>query len=162
MKKSFIIISILIFSKMSIAQTVQTTSDTAVIKQTINTFFDAMRKGDSTMLRSVFSNGTLLQSIANDQGGEPMLSTKTIDDLAKTIGTPHVAVYDERIVYGTIKIDGDLACVWTPYKFYLGDQFSHCGVNVLQLMKTSDGWKIIYIVYTTRTDNCAQFKHLIL
>ena len=156
MKKVFTSIAILILSKMSIAQNIQGTSDTVAIKQTINTFFDAMRKGDSTVLRSVFSRGTTLESIANDQNGKAILSTKTADDLVKKIGTPHAEVYDERIVYGTIKIGGDLACVWTPYKFYLGDQFSHCGVNVLQLMKTTDGWKIIYIVYTIRNDNCIQ------
>ena len=156
MKKVFTSIAILILSKMSIAQNIQGTSDTVAIKQTINTFFDAMRKGDSTVLRSVFSRGTILESIANDQNGKAILSTKTADDLVKKIGTPHAEVYDERIVYGTIKIGGDLACVWTPYKFYLGDQFSHCGVNVLQLMRTTDGWKIIYIVYTIRNDNCIQ------
>ena len=156
MKKVFTSIAILILSKMSIAQNIQGTSDTVAIKQTINTFFDAMRKGDSTVLRSVFSRGTILESIANDQNGKAILSTKTADDLVKKIGTPHAEVYDERIVYGTIKIGGDLACVWTPYKFYLDDQFSHCGVNVLQLMRTTDGWKIIYIVYTIRNDNCIQ------
>ena len=156
MKKVITIVAILVFTKMSYAQNSHGTSDTTAIKQTINTFFDAMRKGDSTVLRSVFSRGTILESIANDQNGKAILSTKTADDLVKKIGTPHAEVYDERIVYGTIKIGGDLACVWTPYKFYLGDQFSHCGVNVLQLMKTTDGWKIIYIVYTIRNDNCIQ------
>ncbi|MBS1597334.1 MAG: nuclear transport factor 2 family protein [Bacteroidetes bacterium] len=156
MKKGLTIIAIFIFSKTSIAQNISGNSDTVAIKQTINNFFDAMRKGDSMVLRSGFSKGTVLQSIANDQNGNAILSTRTADDFVKKISSPHTAIYDERIVYGTIKIDGDLACVWTPYKFYVGDQFSHCGVNVIQLMKTADGWKIIYIVYTTRNDNCIQ------
>jgi len=153
MRKAFTILAVFIFSKMSYAQSMQRTSDTVAIKQAINTQFEAMRKGDSTLLRSVFPKGMLFQ-ISNDKNGKTILSTKTADDLAKMVGTSHALVLDERIVYDMIKIDGDLACVWTPYKFYLGDQFSHCGVNVFQLMRTADGWKVVHIAYTSRTDNC--------
>jgi len=136
-------------SKLSAQQ-----ADTLAIKQSINTLFDAMRKSDSTLLRSVFSKDMILQSVSNDKDGKAILSTENADGFVKAIGTPHAAVYDERIVFDGIKIDGDLASVWAPYKFYLGDKFSHCGVDVFQLMRTADGWKIIYIVDTRRKDNC--------
>jgi hypothetical protein len=154
MKKVFTIIAVLIFSKMSYAQNMQGAPDTAAIKQTINTLFDAMRKGDSTMFRSVFSKSMILQSISNGENGKPVLSTDNVDDLVKDIGTPHPAVYDERVVYDAIKIDGDLACVWAPAKFYVGDQFDHCGVDVFQLVRTADGWKVFSLVHTDRKDNC--------
>ena len=131
-------------------------SATDGVKQAVNTMFDAMRKGDSTLLKSVFSKEMILQSVSNDKSGKAILSVDKADDFAKAIGTPHASVYDERIAFGDIKIDGDLASVWAPYKFYLGDKFSHCGVDVFQLMKTADGWKIIYIVDTRRKDNCIE------
>lgn len=53
-----------------------------------------------------------------------------------------------------ILIDGNLASVWTDYKFYIDDQFSHCGVNSFQLFKGKDGWKVIYIIDTRRKENC--------
>lgn len=155
MKKVFAILAVLIFSKMSHAQNMQGISDTAGIKQTINTLFDAMRKGDSTLARSVFSKGIVLfQSISKDKNGKAILSTDNAGGIVEAIGTPHAVVYDERIVYDAIKIDGDLACVWAPCKFYLGDQFDHCGVDVFQLMRTADGWKVIYLVDTQRQGNC--------
>ena len=154
MRKVFAIIAILIFSKMSYAQNTRGTSDAAAIKQTINTLFDAMRKGDSTLLRSVFSGSMILQSLSNEKNGKPVLSTESVDGLVKDIGTPHAAVYDERVVYDAIKIDGDLACVWAPAKFYVGDQFDHCGVDAFQLIRTADGWKVFSLVHTTRKDNC--------
>ncbi|TWI99348.1 putative lumazine-binding protein [Mucilaginibacter frigoritolerans] len=131
-------------------------ADTASIKQTINTLFDGMRKGDSTLLLSVFAKDMILQSVAEDASGKAILSTEKADGFVKAIGTPHKMVYDERITFGTINIDGDLASVWAPYKFYLGDKFSHCGVDVFQLLKTPEGWKIIYIVDTRRKDNCIE------
>ena len=130
----------------------QTATDS--VKQTINILFDAMRKGDSTLLRSTFSKDMILQSVSNDKDGKAIISTENIGDFAKAIGTPHASVYDERIVFDAIKIDGGLASVWAPYKFYLGDKFSHCGVDVFQLMKTAAGWKVIYIVDTRRKGNC--------
>lgn len=129
---------------------------TEAVKHIVNTMFDAMRKGDSALLRSTFSKDMVLQSVSTNKDGKSVLSTENAGEFVKAIGTPHSAVYDERITFGDIKIDGDLASVWAPYKFYLGDKFSHCGVDVFQLMKTADGWKIIYIVDTRRKDNCVE------
>lgn len=83
-----------------------------------------------------------------------MIKASSGNDLVKIVGTPHSAVYDERIVFGGIKIDGPLASVWAPAKFYLGETFDHCGVDFYQLAKTEDGWKIIHLAYTVRKDNC--------
>jgi hypothetical protein len=150
MKKLFILGFVLSLTSELFAQ--QTSTD--AIKRTITTMLDAMRKGDSTLLRSVLSKDMELQSIAADKMGKVSLSTKSADGLVTQIGAPHEAVYDERIVFGGIKVDGPLASVWAPYKFYLGDTFSHCGVNFFQLARTEGGWKIIHIGYTVRTDNC--------
>jgi hypothetical protein len=154
MKKVFTILAVLICSKMTYAQNMQGASDTAAIKQTINTLFNAMRKGDSTLLRSVFSRGMILQSISTDKNGKPVLSTESVDGLVKDIGTPHADIYDERVVYNAIKIDGDLACIWAPAKFYVGAQFDHCGVDAFQLIRTANGWKVFSLVHTARKDNC--------
>jgi|SRR6185503_5116506 len=150
MKKFILMAIFLIASGQLFGQ--QTATDS--VKQTINTLFDAMRKGDSTLLKSTFAKNMILQSISDDKDGKALLSTDSGGDFAKAIGTPHNQVYDERIVFDAVKVDGSLASVWAPYKFYLGDKFSHCGVDVFQLMKTTQGWKIIYIVDTRRKGNC--------
>ena len=150
MKKLFILSFIIFLTPELFAQQ----SSAAAIKQTINTMMDAMRKGDSTLLRSVLAKDMELQSFAIDTTGRVSLSTESANDLVTLIGTPHADLYDERIVFGGIKIDGPLASVWTPYKFYLGTTFSHCGVNFFQLARMDDGWKIIHIAYTIMKDNC--------
>jgi hypothetical protein len=152
MKKILLLYLTLIISNNLFAQ--QTATDS--VKQTINTLFDAMRKGDSTLFKSTVIKDMILQSISADKSGKAVLTTENTADFVKAIGTPHAQVYDERIVFDAVKIDGALASVWAPYKFYLGDKFSHCGVDVFQLMRTADGWKIIYIVDTRRKDNCVE------
>lgn len=151
MKKLILAVFILL-SFQSFAQ--QTEQD--AIKQTINMMFNAMRKGDSTMLRSTFAKGIAFHSVANKKDGSTALEIENPDDFVKTVGSPHKGIYDERITFADIKIDGPLASVWAPYKFYLDHKYSHCGVDVFQLMKTEDGWKIIYIVDTRRKDNCPE------
>lgn len=150
--RKLILCAFILLSLKSFAQ--QTEQD--AIKQTINTMFNAMRKGDSTMLRSTFAKGIAFQGVANKKDGTVSLETENPDDFIKMVGSPHKGVYDERVTFADIKIDGPLASVWAPYKFYLDDKYSHCGVDVFQLMKTKDGWKIIYIVDTRRKDNCPE------
>ncbi|WPU93853.1 nuclear transport factor 2 family protein [Mucilaginibacter sabulilitoris] len=150
MKNLLLIIFVLLLSVRAFAQ--QTDRD--AIKQTVNTMFDAMRKSDSAMPRSTFAKGIVFQTVANEKDGSVVLETDNPDEFIKAVGTPHNGVWDELISITDIKIDGELASVWAPYKFYLDDKFSHCGVDVFQLMKTGGGWKIIYVVDTRRKDNC--------
>jgi hypothetical protein len=61
---------------------------------------------------------------------------------------------DERISFETIRIDGPLAIVWTPYKFYFNGQFSHCGVNSFHLVRLNGSWKIHFLIDTRRKEPC--------
>jgi hypothetical protein len=44
--------------------------------------------------------------------------------------------------------------VWTPYAFYYDGNFSHCGVDSFQLARTAEGWKVVQIADTRRTQGC--------
>lgn len=123
------------------------------IKKVINTMFDGMCKGDSSMVSSVFNDKMVLQTIVNREGKVQVRSEEPAGFL-KAVGTPHQNVWDERITFDQILIDGNLASVWTKYKFYAGNKFSHCGVNSFQLVKGKEGWKTVYLIDTRRKDNC--------
>jgi hypothetical protein len=131
----------------------QNTEENAV-KATINSLFDGMRKSDSTLLKNAFGKQAILQTIAKNRDGKELVKTENLNNFIKSISAPHPEVYDERITFTKVLIDANLASVWTDYKFYIGDKFSHCGVNSFQLFKDEDGWKIIYLIDTRRMDNC--------
>lgn len=125
-------------------------SEEASVKATIDRLFEGMKRGDSAVVRGVFHPTARLQSVANRQG-TPVLVTESIDGFVKAVGTPRKdVVLDERLKSYDIKIDGDMATVWTPYEFYLGDKYSHEGVNAFQLFRSPEGWKIIQICDTRR------------
>lgn len=135
----------------ALAQTSAT--ETAAVKQTITTFFDGLRRGDSTLVRSALAPGVVFQVIANRER-KTQVQTEKVTGFLKSVGTPHPQVYDERITFEQVLIDADLASVWTPYQFYVGSTFSHCGYNSFQLVKLAEGWKIVHIIDTRRKEKC--------
>lgn len=129
----------------------QASPETAAVKQTITTFFDGMRRGDSMLVRSTLAPGAVFHGL----GGQPTtLETESISGFLKAVGTPHPAVWDERVQFERVLIDASLASVWAPYEFYLGPTFSHCGYDSFQLVKLAGGWKIAHVIDTRRKEKC--------
>ncbi len=119
------------------------------VRSVIDMFFDGMRAGDSTMVRSTLLKGAIAQ-----RAGETGLPTMDFEGFLTAIGTPHDEVWDERIWDVLIMVDGRLASAWMEFAFYLGDTLSHCGVNSMQLYRTDSGWKIAYLADTNRGKQC--------
>lgn len=129
-------------------------NDEATIQQTINKLFDGMRQSDTAMIRSAFASQAILQTVVKNREGQVSVRSESLDLFIASISKPHNEVYDERIEFDLIKIDADLAIAWTPYKFYVGNTFSHCGVDSYQLVKINGKWKIQYLIDTRRKENC--------
>ncbi len=130
----------------------QTAEDS--VKAVINNLFFAMKSSDITLLKTVFADSAVLQTIAKNEAGEPFVVNEPVAGFIKSISAIPVGAADEQISFETIKIDADLASVWTPYKFYFRKNFSHCGVNSFQLVRLKGVWKIQYIIDTRRKVNC--------
>jgi hypothetical protein len=124
------------------------------VKTTIKLLFDGMRNADTTAAAKAFAPKAIMPSIAKTKDEKFTIHTESVANFMKSIATPHSEKYDERIVFTKILIDQNLASVWTDYKFYVGNTFSHCGVNSFQLLRTEEGWKIIYVIDTRRKNNC--------
>ena len=129
-------------------------SEEASVKSTVNRFFEGMRKGDSSFIKTALSPNAIFQTIIAKKDGSTIVETEEIQKFITAVTQPHRQVYDERITFDAIKIDATLATVWAPYKFYVGESFSHCGVDAFQLVKLNGDWKIQYIIDTRRKDAC--------
>jgi len=151
----FLYLSVLIVLLTSVNLLSQSSDKDLVLEQ-IETLFDGMRAGDSTAVSSVFLKNASMQSISKDREGNTMISEGSLSGFKNAVGTPHDQVWDERVANIQINIDGEMATAWVPYSFYIGERFSHCGVNSFQFVKTVDGWKALSIVDTKRRTNCAE------
>ncbi len=123
------------------------------VKQVIVSLFEGMKNKQKELLSSAFHPEAIMQTVVHADSGSTIASNSVGDFLTRVLNTPESTMLDERIMDYQIKVDGHMATAWTPYEFYVNDVFSHCGVNSFQLIKTIDGWKIIYII-DTRRKNC--------
>lgn len=124
------------------------------VKATINQLFEAMRTSDPVKLRDAFADSAVLQTIGRTREGTIRIISDGVDKFANSISSLPKDSADERITFESIKIDGPLASVWTPYKFYYAGKFSHCGVNSFQLVRINGRWKIQYLIDTRRRVGC--------
>ena len=128
--------------------------DTVQVMATVDQLFTGMRTGDSSLVSQSFTTDATLQSVSMAPDGKVRVSKDAIAGFTKAVGTPHQEVWDERIYDLKVHVDGLMAIVWAPYKFYLGKKFSHCGVNAFTLIRTESGWKIASITDTRRKEEC--------
>lgn len=120
----------------------------------IKQLFEGMLKGDSSLVKQAFYESVTLKTVVKDKEGNIVLKTDELENVLQAVATPHEKPYREKVLSYEIKIDANLAQVWTPYEFYVGDTFSHCGANAFHLIQTKDGWKIISITDTRRREGC--------
>jgi hypothetical protein len=120
------------------------------VRQVITTLFDGMRNADSAAVAGVFSPDCTMQTIATDKAGKAVVKTEQVSRFASSIARQKPGVIDEQITFETIKIDGPLAIVWTPYRFIYNGNYSHGGVNMFCLVNLGGQWKIQYLIDTRR------------
>ena len=146
-------IFVLLFCLAGIEIQAQTAEDS--IKVVVNKMFEAMKNADAAALKSCFADSAILQTVNNRQG-KTTISTDALNEFADFVSKQKKGDADERIEFGTIKSDGQLAIVWAPYKFYFKDKFSHCGTDSFQLIRVNGEWKIQYLIDTRKKQGCDQ------
>lgn len=133
----------------------QTGPEKQKIKKVIDTFFKGLHQGDSSIVSKTFHSGIKIQTTFTNKEGKQILRDQTRKKLLEGIAAKKkIDTYLEKLLSYDIKIDGNLASVWTPYEFYFNDKFSHCGANSFQLFNNNNSWEIIYLVDMRRRGNC--------
>lgn len=132
----------------------QSPSPEEAIQEQVEQLFKGMYKGDSAMVRKVLHPQVVFSSTSFDKEGNPAYSPGSAQAFLNAVGTPHEEVWDERIDNLSIQVDDNLAVAWMDYRFYRGDQFSHCGVNAMTFIQTIDGWRILYLSDSRRKEPC--------
>ena len=154
------IVTFLIVLLFSITISAQLNPQQKEIKKVIETFFDGLHKGDSTLMSSVLHKDIKIQTTSDNREGKKILKTDSKQQLLNSVANKKPEnVYLEKLLSYDIKIDGNLASVWTPYEFYVNGNFSHCGANSFQLFNNNGKWQIIYLVDMRRRGDCSALKN---
>jgi hypothetical protein len=135
-----------------LATPVNAQEDREAILAKVQQFFDALEMSDTAAGReAVLLDGQYfrLREIGDSLDLGRTLHTEFLRNLA--VGGNE---YLERMWEPTVLQHGRMAVVWTPYDFYRAGEFSHCGVDVFNLIRTDVGWKISGIMYTVEPTSC--------
>ena len=130
----------------------QSTEDS--IKAAVNLMFTGMKNADAATIRRSFADSAILQTITANATGKTVARLESVDDFATHVGKMAAGDADERISFGSVRVDGPLAIVWAPYSFFYKGKFSHCGVDSFQLILVDGIWKIVYVIDTRRKNAC--------
>lgn len=148
MKKTLMLVLLI---NLAVCSNAQSAEDS--VKAVVNNLFTAMKKADAVLLKSVFADSVILQTIDN-RTGKTIVKTDAVAGFIESISKLPAGAADEQIEFGSVRVDADLASVWTPYKFYYNGKFSHCGANSFQLVRVNGTWKIQYLIDTRRRTGC--------
>lgn len=134
-----------------VASAFATTQEQSAVLAPVRAMFDGMAKYDQDAMRAVVQPEG---SVALLRKGKVVRMTlgEFIDRIK-----PGKDRIEERIHDPLVRIDGDLAMVWTPYEFLINGQVKHCGTDLVHLVKMEGRWLIAGIADNSR-DECAAAK----
>ena len=121
---------------------------------TVHRLFDAMRTKDTAAFRDVFEPNAKLVGVRTRQTGEQVVQVLPWERFGAMMAADTRGPWIERAFSPEVRIRGTLATVWAEYDFHFGQRPSHCGVDAVQLLKTSAGWKIVSIADTYEPTGC--------
>ena len=106
--------------------------------------FAAMKAKSFEDIRATFTPEGQLVAIDKPRDGKGLSKTRvfTADAFAKMISEAKGGEFIEKMPNKEVKVSGDVATVAGRYTFFVGDKFSHCGLNTFHLVRTETGWKI--------------------
>ena len=123
------------------------------IQSVVYELFELMRASDGEGIRSIITEEATLHTVRVD-GENAFLHETTFDNFIDSVSGADPGTLDEKLTSIQVHSDEYLATSWMEYRFYVAGEFSHCGVNTMNLIRGKDGWKIFSIVDTRRTAGC--------
>ncbi len=122
-------------------------ADRAAILTTVQSLFDALGERDTELLTAILHPDILMRSVERSAEGERSASTSTLEGMVARLEADGPRM-TERMWDPEVRISGDLATVWTPYDFYVGEDLSHCGADAFILMREGGDWQITSLSWT--------------
>ena len=115
--------------------------------EVVDLFFDALNSKDIALLESLCIEDLRIHSLNLKK--DSVLTSQSISEFSESIQS----IPDDKTILEEIRskqsIESDHIALYSlKYSFYVNNDLSHSGTNVMTLIKTDKGWKISYIADT--------------
>jgi hypothetical protein len=142
MRPFIIVVALASFASPARAQTIG--ADSAAAIAVADSLLAALSSGDSKTLARLTLDSAVVGGVGL-RGGVERLSLRTWGLYINRTGA---STFTERGFDATARVQGGVAHVWMPYDLYVGDKWSHCGVDAFTLMKSEGRWRVAALIYT--------------
>jgi ketosteroid isomerase-like protein len=131
------------------------TSEQAEVIAASEAFFAAIGSDDKTALaRMMDPAGMIYIHDRMDPSAPEVVIVPVAKHLENWLKSPKGL--EERMIYTAVLVDGDMAMAWGPYRFLVNGKTTHCGIDLLSLVKRADGWKVANTSFSmVPPDQCA-------
>lgn len=122
-------------------------SDEKAVVARLQALLDGLAKRDRAMMAAQLLPGggaTLMRK------GKPV--QMTFEAFVDRLSTPGTDTREERIHNPLVRVDRDIAIIWTPFEFLTNGKVDHCGTDIVNLVKVDGQWLISFVADTSRTD----------
>ncbi|MCL7971144.1 MAG: nuclear transport factor 2 family protein [marine benthic group bacterium] len=123
----------------------------------VDALFDAMRAADSAAVRELIHPEMEKMASSGARDGVAGVGFTAMDGFVQAVGGAEPGSLDEKIGPSDIRIDDNLATVFTPYAFHYNGNLSHCGVNVFLIAREGEEWMIVGLADTRRRQGCEEW-----
>jgi len=129
-------------------------ADRAAVMTPINALLKGLEADDGAAVLAVTLPGGAITATRVAPDGRHQRRTLSWADFAASL-KPDGTRIEERLGKATIKIDQDIAVVWTPYVVLVDGKISHCGYDHFDVVRVDGQWKLLNVTYSHRTTGCA-------
>jgi hypothetical protein len=129
------------------------TEDEAAVSQTVERFFAAMAARDAAAYQKLTVEDAMTIAARVSPDGVSPIRLRTHAEHAAELEASEQP-WRERMWDPVVLVHGPIALVWTAYDFHEGDAFSHCGIDVFELLKLDGRWRIANASWTVETVGC--------
>jgi len=150
MRRTLLLLTIVLLGSSVPAVAQDAAAQKAAVMAAVQKLFDGMRARDTVALAQVLDSSARLVTTFG-ANGVPDMDVTAVPVFIHIVATAQPGqLLDERIDTPVIELEDNLASVWVKYRFYIGERFSHCGLDAMQLARTINGWQIIALADTRR------------
>ena len=112
-----------------------------------------MQKKDAALIKEIFLSDAQFAAVVNPRNGQGEAGTRsnTVEGFIKNISSVQAEII-EKMPNKEIVFAQNMAIVTGRYTLYIGEKFSHCGINTFNLIRQKTGWKIFSSATTFESD----------
>jgi hypothetical protein len=130
-------------------------TDQQRIERVIQHFFDALETRDTALMRSTTLGEAQIWRRINSGNPTRVDVRLSKNDTKSMANKPAIR---EQAIRMDIQVRDGIAVAWVPYKLWVGEEFSHCGVDVFTLFNIHGEWKIVTAAYTVEQERCDDYR----